>query len=217
MPLSSFATYNLTLIAPPQRMQAGGSSDELLNITAMMPQPFRIYEVPGGNEIANLQQGLTIALTPPRIVIADHSGQSPPQAQMITAAKVIIDALVLTETQVESYGWNVDFFVGGSGIDRLLWEMFSETRVEDFLGAERTSPWSADRIELSAPAQFSNQVKLVLHPDQQSDTVGIRMLLNAHFDSTPDSADIERQAQEFAKLSQEVLDSLPQNSMEGRV
>ncbi|MCY4619566.1 MAG: hypothetical protein OXD50_13620 [Chloroflexi bacterium] len=215
MPLSSFTTYNLTLIAPPPT-QTGSSSDELVNITAMMPQPFRIYEVPGGNEIANLQQGLTIALTPPRIVIADHSGQSPPQAQMITAAKVLIDALTLAETQVESYGWNADVLMDCSGADRLLGELLSPNRIEELLGKSRTGRWAAERIEISAPAEFSDQIKIVLNPEQQSDSHGIRLLLNAHFDSTPDSSDIERQAQEFSKLSQEVLETLLQYWDEAR-
>lgn len=210
MPLSSLATFNLTLIAPPQPVQ----SPDPVDISAMMPPPFRIFEVPDGNEIANLQQQLTIALTPPRIVITDYSGQSLPQPQMIIAAKVLIDALASAQTEVESYGWNAEFLVDGSGADRVLGGLLSEIRVEGLLAKERTGPWVADRIELSTPAEFSDQIRLILHPEQQADSYGIRLLLNAHFDSSPDSADVDRQAQEFAKLSQEVADTLVKDSEE---
>ena len=216
MPLISFANYDLTLIAPPRPMQIGGSQEGPLDIATMMPPPFRIYEVPDGSEIANLQQRLTIALTPPRIVIADHSGESQPQAQMISAARALIDALASSRTQIESYGWNADFSITGLGRDHLLEELFSELRVHDLLVTDRTGPWAADRIELSAPADFSDKIRLVLHPERQSDSPGIRILVNAHFDSTPDSADIELQAQEFAKLSQEGLGIIMRDWDEGR-
>lgn len=208
MALSTIASYNLTFIAPPQPVQLPDSSEGSLDIAAIMPQPFRIYEVPGGNELANLQQRLTVSLTPPKIVVADHSGLSQPQAQMITAAKALVDTMALTQTQVESYGWNADLLIDASGSARVLEELFNEVRIENLLSKERTNPWSADRIEMSAPAEFADKVNLILLPLEQSEASHVRVVFNAHFDSPPVSSDLDRQAHDFGELSQDLVDTL---------